>query len=172
MKSIAFEDDSKIVKIDSRVFSRIFQYRQTGALHSEAGGVLIGREIESTGNLIIEEMTEPYGLDKRSRFRFERKDPAHLKCFQALFEQSNETYGYFGEWHTHPEENPQYSCIDLRHWSKIYKDLPERHKVFFLIAGINSVGIWEIDYSVSEKPVKMFEADWNYLKKRESISEE
>ena len=160
MKSIVFDDRSITIKIDSQVLAHIYQYRQTEVLQKEAGGVLIGRELESTGNLIIEKVTEPKNNDKRSRCRFERRDQEHLEFFQKLYLDSRETYGYFGEWHTHPERIPHYSEIDRRHWNEIFRELPEQHLLLFLIVGIDEIGIWKLDLNAFEQPIKVNETEW------------
>lgn len=163
MRSIVFDDHDHMIEIDSQIIDRIFEYRQTDKYHMEAGGVIIGRELKSTGNLIIEEMTEPQFLDKQSRFRFERKDPAHKEYFEELYLKADKTYGYFGEWHTHPESIPDYSATDKRNWIKLYQELPQKHTLYFIIAGIDSVGVWKIERSFSKQPVEVFRSNWNHL---------
>jgi integrative and conjugative element protein (TIGR02256 family) len=37
----------------------------------------------------------------------------------AKWRISDETMDYIGEWHTHPESNPQPSTLDLDEWRKI-----------------------------------------------------
>lgn len=64
------------IKISKSVLEQIYQYRQTGSLSSESGGVLIGRQIISTGNLIIDLCTVPMPLDVCKRTRYLRKDTA------------------------------------------------------------------------------------------------
>lgn len=163
MNSIVISDDGHLVKFDCNIINQIFQYRQTNSNDKEAGGVLIARELKYNENLIIEEMTVPQEMDKRSRFKFERKDIAHVQYFQALYEKSEATYGYFGEWHTHPQNVPVFSVIDRRHWMKIYNDLPEKHGVYFVIAGIEAIGIWKVDLTVSRYPVKVYGSKWEKI---------
>lgn len=67
------------IKISKSVLEQIYQYRQTGSLSSESGGVLIGRQIISTGNLIIDLCTVPMPLDVCKRTRYLRKDPKHIE---------------------------------------------------------------------------------------------
>ena len=59
------------------------------------------------------------------------------------FERSNGTRVYFGEWHTHPENNPTSSSIDRKAIREIYKEARcPVGLVFFAIVGW--VGIyWE-----------------------------
>lgn len=172
MKSVSFNDSGHTIKIDGLILDLIYQYLQTGMCQSESGGVLIGRELKSTDNLIIEEITEPMRLDKKSRFGFVRKDPAHMDRFQKLYAMSHETYGYFGEWHTHPEKVPHYSAIDKRNWLKIYRELPQKHALYFLIGGTIAIGIWKVDLSESNQPIYLFGADWKDLRMEERCFEE
>lgn len=171
MKSVVFDDGSRMVKIDGHILDQIFKYRQIGMLQKEAGGVLVGRELKSTDNLIIEKITEPMDLDKQSRFGFERKDPAHMDRFQELFILSGNTYGYFGEWHTHPEKVPYYSGIDKENWFKLYRELPRKHELIFVIAGTTAIGVWKVDLLLSSQPIYLFAADWDNLQAKECYSE-
>lgn len=172
MKSVSFNDSGRMIKIEGHILDRIFQYRQTRIFQRESGGVIIGRELKSTGNLIIEEVTEPMRLDKQSRFGFERKDPTHMDCFHKLYELSRATYGYFGEWHTHPEKMPHYSVIDKRNWIKLYKELPQKHALYFMICGTISIGVWKIDLLESDQPIYLFGTEWDDLRLEEHRCEE
>ena len=112
------------IKISKSVLDQIYQYRQTGRLSSESGGVLIGRQIISTGNLIIDHCTVPMPLDVCKRTRYLRKDPKHIEFFTTLRQRENNIYAYVGEWHTHPELIPSYSSMDLRNWQGLAKRVP------------------------------------------------
>ncbi len=52
------------------------------------------------------------------------------------WKESDETMGYMGEWHTHPEDHPTPSGIDLRNWLDITVPRPE--PMVFLILGRRS----------------------------------
>lgn len=131
------------IKISKSVLDQIYQYRQTSCLSSESGGVLIGRQIISTGNLIIDHCTVPMPLDVCKRTRYLRKDPKHIEFFTTLRQRENNIYAYVGEWHTHPELIPSYSSMDLRNWQRIGKESSMSH--FHLIAGIKALRIWQFD---------------------------
>jgi integrative and conjugative element protein (TIGR02256 family) len=61
------------------------------------------------------------------------------------WEKSQETMDYLGEWHTHPENNPRPSALDLREWRQISKRRGE--PMMFIIVGIMEwwVGIGSVD---------------------------
>lgn len=85
---------------------------QSEANQSEAGGILMG---EIRGNdVYVQKITTPNKLDTRTRFSFIRhKDNAQL-ILNHEWVNSGFTMTYLGEWHTHPEKNPNPSFQDLK----------------------------------------------------------
>ena len=148
------------IKISKSVLEQIYQYRQTGSLSSESGGVLIGRQIISTGNLIIYLCTVPMPLDVCKRTRYLRKDPKHIEFFTTLRQRENNIYAYIGEWHTHPELIPSYSSMDLRNWKRIGKESSMPH--FHLIAGTKAFRIWHY-CPLSNSPYEVKTILWNQV---------
>ena len=49
-----------------------------------------------------------------------------------------------GEWHTHPEDYPNYSFKDKKNWIKIGGKL-NKDKFIHIIVGNKSIGVWEYD---------------------------
>lgn len=137
------------------------KYIQINRNFNEAGGILVGRENCGNSNLIIEFITEPMPLDRRSRCRYLRKDTGHLQFFQKLYEENNEIYGYIGEWHTHPEEIPHYSFIDSNNWEKIGKEMNGGIQ-YHVIAGIQEVGIWEYN-ACTKRIIQISNIDWKRI---------
>lgn len=148
------------IKISKSVLDQIYQYRQTSRLSSESGGVLIGRQIISTGNLIIDHCTFPMPLDVCKRTRYLRKDPNHIEFFTTLRQRENNIYAYVGEWHTHPELIPSYSSMDLRNWKRIGKESSMSH--FHLIAGTKAFRIWHY-CPLSNSPYEVKTILWNQV---------
>lgn len=66
-----------------------------------------------------------------------------MSFFQRLYNNSNGTVGYVGEWHTHPEDVPKYSIIDLKNWRKIYINTKMNQVQYHLIAGRKALVIWK-----------------------------
>lgn len=148
------------IKISKSVLDQIYQYRQTACLSSESGGVLIGRQIISTGNWIIDHCTVPMTLDVCKRTRYLRKDPKHIEFFSTLRQRENNIYAYVGEWHTHPELIPSYSSMDLRNWKRIGKESSISH--FHLIAGTKAFRIWHY-CPLSNSPYEVKTILWNQV---------
>ena len=139
-----FSDGKRRIEIENGLIQCMQQYRQTNALSPEAGGVIFGRELIDTDNLIINNMTEPYEHDKRSRFSFRRKDIGHIDYYKRIYDESGGIIKYVGEWHTHPEKIPNYSFLDKREWMKILKKKPAIAPLYFIIIGIEVWRIWKV----------------------------
>lgn len=147
--SITIELEDKKIKIVDSVLELINRYRQLNRKDCEAGGILIGRENRESGNLIIEYATEPYDKDKRMRMFFNRKDKKHIEFYKRLYENYNGIYAYVGEWHTHPEDYPNYSRIDINSWRKISKINEDKEKKYYhIILGMKELRIWEYKYNL------------------------
>ncbi|EEE2268031.1 peptidase [Salmonella enterica subsp. houtenae] len=102
------------VVIMSEVVQLLTSYRQMHYASTEAGGTLIG---ERRGqHIVVTHISEPGRDDVRSRNRIERRGDHHQQKVDELFQQSNGFLVYLGEWHTHPEDFPQPSYIDIKSW--------------------------------------------------------
>ncbi len=102
---------------------------------NESGGILLGK-IFST-HIEICNITEPFPNDIRHRIRFQRQDPKHLSSWKKLQKESDNTIGYIGEWHSHPDGQPSPSSIDNLEWNKIIKEVGS--PLLFLIVGNEGV---------------------------------
>ena len=146
-------DGSSKIKIVSNVVDLLNSYKQTRIVDKEAGGILICRESIESGNIIVEFATKPYNGDVRRRTRFYRRDNRHIEEFKRLYSQHNGIYGYFGEWHTHPEKQPCYSYVDKVNWEKIAAQNDDNEKIYYhVIVGIESIFIWS--YSKKQNILK------------------
>lgn len=109
----------------------ILDYRQTGFLAMEAGGILLG--YRRGPHIEVVEATSPMALDVRRRHSFERKDPGHQAFSDIHWEVSGGTMNYLGEWHTHPEVKPSPSHLDRSEWGKLMNRYAD--PLIFIIAG-------------------------------------
>ena len=118
-------------------------YLQTARQAPEAGGVLLGRYIEGTSDVVVDAVTEPMSRDRRARARFFRHREGHQRTLDAAWEASGGTSAWLGEWHTHPQTDPIPSFIDRADWRR--KLLVDRYDeaLFFLIAGTERLRMWE-----------------------------
>lgn len=133
------------IKVCNNVKHTLLEYIQKGFFSREAGGILIGKENKSNENIIINHITVPMPKDERKHKRFIRKDKKHIELFGNLYEESDETLRYVGEWHTHPEAIPKFSCTDLKNWKKISKDSKDDVKFYHIIVGYEAIRMWEVN---------------------------
>ncbi|KOY65396.1 Mov34/MPN/PAD-1 family protein [Clostridium sporogenes] len=147
--SITIDLENKKIKIEDSVINLMNSYKQVHEEDCEAGGILIGRENIDTGNVIIEYATEPCKKDKRERNYFHRKDKKHIEVYNNLYKKHNSIYAYIGEWHTHPEDYPTYSYIDINNWRRITRINSDKKKIYYhVIVGNKDLRIWE--YNVKQ----------------------
>ena len=108
----------------------------------EAGGVLLGRHLLDSPDLVVDEVTVPQKEDRRSRFAFFRSRQ-HGEVARARCAAAKGTTAYLGLWHTHPERDPTPSSVDRRDWEKaVASDTFEGDRLFFPIVGIDRIRVW------------------------------
>ncbi|GAB6405570.1 Mov34/MPN/PAD-1 family protein [Pseudomonas reinekei] len=118
------------------VFSR---YIQEGFDSKEAGGILLGHVRGE--HLEIIEATEPSLWDKRFRFLFERMPYFHHRLAMKRWKESNGLVRYIGEWHTHPQNHPTPSSIDLNEWKILASDRRDGRPLLALIVGCQDLHV-------------------------------
>ncbi|MFE7062022.1 Mov34/MPN/PAD-1 family protein [Sutcliffiella sp. NPDC057660] len=138
----SFGPTSKL-KINDDVLEKFRTYRQLESRDTEAGGVLMGRFIEGSDDIILDLITEPTEKDRRERCFFKKHLETHQELVDKIWEESEGTCNYVGEWHTHPEKHPSPSFHDRREWKKVLKKTQcESSFLFFFIIGTESIGAW------------------------------
>lgn len=90
------------------VVTHVQHYRQTWMFASEAGGQLFGSI--SLDAVSVEIATGPYPSDERSRYRYRSNAKA---AQEAIEHQAKNGLLYLGEWHTHAEDHPTASSLDV-----------------------------------------------------------
>ena len=165
---IVTESKNRKIKICDQILEEIYSQIQKNDYDPEKGGIIVGRENLNNENIILEYISKPLKNDICTRTRYTRKDEGHLKYFEKLYNENNGVYAYWGEWHTHPENIPQYSFIDSNNWKKIGKEMNGGIQ-YHIIAGIQEVGIWEYN-AVQKRITKICSVDWKgILKENETI---
>jgi integrative and conjugative element protein (TIGR02256 family) len=132
------------LKLDAEVLKQMLKYVQDEQHKTEGGGVILGRFIAETDDIVIDLVTEPMAGDKRSRTRFKRGVKNHQAIIDKYWYISNGTINYLGEWHTHPEPSPNPSFIDVRSWKKMLsRDKFDSQHLYYIIIGTREIGVWE-----------------------------
>lgn len=132
------------LKIDNQPMSRMNSYQQVTRDKLEAGGVLLGRFILDSKNIVVDRVTVPMIGDKRTRYTFIRGEKMHQRVITTAWEKSNGTCNYLGEWHTHPERYPTPSGQDIRNWKEIMSTgVFSSLYLYFVIVGTKEMRVWE-----------------------------
>jgi integrative and conjugative element protein (TIGR02256 family) len=132
------------IKLPAEVIASIVAYVQNDGQKPEGGGVILGRYILDTQDVVIDKISFPMPGDKATRTSFLRKKKSHQQVIDREWEFSNHTCTYLGEWHTHPEPYPSPSCIDNINWKrKLKRDVVDSDSLFFLIVGTAEMRMWE-----------------------------
>ncbi len=127
------------------------RYRQLSRRDAEAGGMILGRLVVESSDLVIDEVTEPTKLDRKGRFFFIRRRGAAQRRVNQAWLTSNGTQNYLGEWHSHPEDNPTPSDIDIENWSRIGAQARfEQDFLLFAIVGRERTRLWELEKSTHD----------------------
>jgi integrative and conjugative element protein (TIGR02256 family) len=144
MKLVFRVSDSQRLIFVAKAVEQMVAFRQRSWWQSEAGGVLLGRYLLDSENLVVDEVTTPQNSDRRGRFSFFRSKK-HGKIAQARWSEEASTLAYLGLWHTHPEADPTPSGVDLRDWEQaLSKDTFHGTKLFFPIVGIERIRVWSM----------------------------
>ena len=134
------------IKLSNDAIQVINSYKQLEKKDPESGGVLLGRFIKSSKDIVIDKVSTPMKGDVQTRYKFKRLSPLHQKIIDQEWNKSKGTCNYLGEWHTHPEEFPSPSGVDKRDWKrKLKSDIFSSRFLYFLIAGMEEINIWEGD---------------------------
>lgn len=136
--------DGGRLEISIQALTRMREFVQEAPHKREAGGVLLGRYIRESLDIVVDEVTVPMWGDRRGWFSFFRARRPHQKVIDRLWQESGGTTNYFGEWHTHPEDVPTPSNTDVKDWErKLNKDVFDGDSLHFIIIGIEGLRIWE-----------------------------
>lgn len=105
----------------------------------ESGGVLLGTVHER--GLLVTVATTPTRLDRQFRCHFERLPFGHRAVARRLWRSSAGTIRYIGEWHTHPQDIPTPSGIDLDEWRKLANVRSDKRPLLAVIVGCQGLHV-------------------------------
>ncbi|POR66282.1 hypothetical protein BKM30_25105 [Pseudomonas syringae pv. syringae] len=106
---------------------------------TEAGGILLGHVRGK--HLEVLEASEPTRQDRRLRYFFERMIHGHKSLADRHWQETNGLVRYIGEWHTHPQEMPSPSRIDLDEWKTLAKSRADRRPLLAVVVGRQSLHV-------------------------------
>lgn len=125
------------------VLKTMWGFAQHQRRDKEAGGMLIGHHPLASEDIILDRLTTPQTGDRRSRCRFHRDQAAHQKLLDREWSLSGGKRTYLGEWHTHPDDDPQPSSLDLTSWRAAVRDTGFHGPgLLFIIVGRRRTRCW------------------------------
>jgi len=126
-------DDCSVMLNFSDDVREVFEKHVQVGDRPESGGILLGTVHER--GLLITVATTPSRLDRQFRYLFERLPFGHRAVAKRLWRASSGTTRYIGEWHTHPQDIPTPSGIDLDEWRKLAKMRADKLPLLAVIVG-------------------------------------
>jgi integrative and conjugative element protein (TIGR02256 family) len=113
MGKINFHQPNLNIEIDESVIKIFNSYKQKKINDSEKGGVLMGNLYPSSNKIVI-----THALICKNQEATRHGLNLNTKCLQEkilkIWDDSNGTITYLGDWHTHPEHSPQPSITDYK----------------------------------------------------------
>lgn len=126
-KSLIEQNSKRLILVSDEVMALISSYRQSNPKDFEAGGILMGKRRGEHFEITF--ASAPQVNDIRSRYRFTRHPDGHQEIAENRFRSTSGEENYIGEWHTHPENHPTPSSIDISDWKRLSK----KHRVPLLV---------------------------------------
>lgn len=130
------------LKIEESVAFFFSKYMEEYNFKIESGGIIVGTLNIHENQVIVTDITLPYVNDVRKSNMFKRDSFGHQEEMDKLWEESNRTKTYLGEWHTHKQDIPVPSWIDKNDWKRISKKTLNYKAAFFVIVGQKEIKVW------------------------------
>lgn len=132
------ETETGILMVMSEEVIQTFRRYVQDEMHKdEAGGILLGARRGDHFEVISG--TEPTRYDVRARTHWQRSEKIHSTIARQAWEKSGGMITYLGEWHTHPENIPSPSSIDIKEWNKLSAACLYRAGYTMVIVGTNDL---------------------------------
>lgn len=128
-----------LIHLLPNVMTLIHEYVQRNVSDPESGGILLGT-VHGPHTQVVH-ATPPFPTDRRTRCSFDRGSEGHTEVADQLWRESSGIIRYIGEWHTHPEDYPSPSGIDLREWKISAAKRTDGRPVIGLIVGRKGIYI-------------------------------
>lgn len=137
MLTISFRNGT-FVDIEDSVLAVFQLFQQRNPWSKEAGGVLIGKQVENDNHYVLSAISTPTKYDKQTRCSFTRSIKSAQPFIDERWRNSGGIENYIGEWHTHPEITPVPSRIDKALIRQVVLDKSSPFsKVILIIVGLN-----------------------------------
>jgi integrative and conjugative element protein (TIGR02256 family) len=129
-RSYKLSESDQVIVLSDSVLDLFSAYRQKGD-QPEAGGMLFVRF--EFPDIIVEEASPPGKGDKRWRTLF---IPCRKIQRRYIKQKYEEGLHFIGEWHTHPQNTPTPSSLDLRSMEDSFvKSQHELNRFIMIVVG-------------------------------------
>lgn len=128
------------IEFKGRAMERMRRHVQADPASLEAGGILIGRRIIDSNDIVVDAVTEPAPQDRRGRLRFHRLPQGHQQILDKAWVSSGGVAAYLGEWHTHASKRALPSAVDRANWRRLSRLSGE--PLLFVILATSETGCW------------------------------
>lgn len=115
MRRYDFGPYGQAVVLSAGVLEHLHRHRQTRCWHREAGGLLFARL--DGPDVLVEAASGPRRQDRRGRHSYLPDRRAEQREIDARHTLS---LHFVGTWHTHPEDHPSPSAVDLASMGDIF----------------------------------------------------
>jgi len=147
MDTIYTTEDLSLI-IEQGVYSFLWKYVQENGYCLEHGGILAGTMSPVRHQITVTDVTTPFERDKLARYSFKRSEHGHQAAMDKIWQLSDHRKTYLGEWHTHDEDSPIPSHLDVCNWKAISKRNHNSMQLFFVIIGRKEMKVWTIKRGV------------------------
>lgn len=138
----SYEFNNHNIEISNDVLKLFNQHKQLSKTANEACGILMC-SIDNKDNVYINNATSPKPNDTRKRASFFLKDKSHQKELDELYKKSDATIFLCGTWHSHPEDSPTASALDIKEWGKfITGNNGNIDNFYFIIVGKVDISLY------------------------------
>lgn len=117
----------------------------------ESGGILLGT-VHDNG-LLVRIATQPSRHDKQSAYLFERMAFGHRAAARRHWRSSGGIVRYLGDWHTHPQDFPTPSGLDLEEWQKLARARKDERPTLSVIVGRKALHVEMMDKRGKRSPL-------------------
>lgn len=134
-----------VIQFSRNVVDVLQSFRQRDNESKESGGILLGRILLNETDFVVDRVSTPTQADKATRFSFFRPIKLAQQLVIKVWHKSAGTQNYFGEWHTHPEDFPIPSSVDITNWQSIWhRSKTDADEIFFVIVGRQTIKVWSL----------------------------
>ena len=143
MKKFKYRDGIFLLVQD--VVDTLESYKYNDLDFKESGGVLMGRYLKDSYNIVVDKVTIPLPSDTRSYSHYYRSE-GHQDYIEREYYASDGTCNYIGEWHSHPCGINNHSSVDLKSWMnklELNLDFFPEYPLFFIIVCEYKIRVWE-----------------------------